>query len=86
MGRLSGDSPVAPLFEVWLRLRASRAPSGAQIAALQCTKSPVETKFDIQRLFLSGLGSLHGFSGFLGGRGVKNKSAWIGQVMTRIFP
>ena len=50
MGRLSGGSPVAPLFEVWPRLRASQAPSGAQIAALQRTKSPVETKFDLQRL------------------------------------
>jgi len=50
MGRLPGSSLEAPLFEVWLRLRASRAPSGAQIAALQRTKSPVETKFDLQRL------------------------------------
>ena len=81
MGRLE-----APLFEVWLRLRASRAPSGAQIAALQRAKSPVETKFDLQKPFLSGLGSTCGFFGFLGGHGVKNKSAWIGQVMTRIFP
>ena len=30
----------------------------------------IETKFDLQRPFLSGLGSLHGFSGFLGGHGV----------------
>ena len=63
MGRLSGDSPEAPLLEVWLPLRASQAPSGVQIATLQRAKSPVEAKFDLQRPFLSGLGSLHGFSG-----------------------
>ena len=74
MGRLPSESPEASLFEVWLRLRASAAPPEAHFGALQRTKAPVETKFDLQRPFLSGLGSIRDFLGFLGGHGVGSRS------------
>ena len=70
MGRLPGDSLEASLFQVSLRLRASLAPPAAPLGKLQPLAPTVETKFDLQRRSLSGLGSLHGFSGFLGGHGV----------------
>ena len=39
---------ATPSGTISLRLRASPGPLGAQGAALQRTKSPVETKFDLQ--------------------------------------
>ena len=66
MARLPGERPEASPFGVWLRFAA---PLEAHFGALQRTKSPVETKFDLQRPFLSGLGSIRDFLGFLGGHG-----------------
>ena len=73
MGRLPGDSPEASLFQVPLRLRASLAPPAAPLGKLQPLTATVETKFDLQRPFLSGLGSICDFSGFLGGHGVGSR-------------
>ena len=79
MGRIPGDSPEASFFRVWLRLLASLALPAALLGKLRPSTPTVETKFDLQRHFLSGLGVCGvGFG--------KKKSSRIRKVMTRIFP
>ena len=48
-------------------------PLAAPLRKLQPLTPSVETKFDLQRPFLSGLGSIRGFLGFLGGHGVGSR-------------
>ena len=66
MGRLPGGSPATSLFELWLSL----LPLAAPLRKLQPLTPSVETKFDLRRPFLSGLGSIRDFLGSLGGHGV----------------
>ena len=51
-------------------LAASPVLPAAALGKLQPLTPSVETKFDLQRPFLSGLGSIRDFSCFSGGRGV----------------
>ena len=63
---LSSDSLVAPLFEVWLHLRACRA-----LSELRCSAQSLQSKPNLNYRDLScQFGSLYGFSGFLRGHGV----------------
>ena len=66
-----GTPPWWKLCGVTFRaLAASLVPPAAPRGKLQPLTPSVETKFDLQRPFLSGLGSIRDFLGFSGGHGV----------------